>query len=98
VFTGPAQQGQPGEVRQLPVEDQQVEGFPAQLSQQVITALEAVQRPRLFAGFGHLLQGLLDPAQFGGFVVQYRNAHTRGFLVAGGSWASTIVVRRSSGK
>jgi hypothetical protein len=27
---------------------------------------------------------LLDPAQFGGFVVQYRNAHTRLFLDA---WA-----------
>jgi hypothetical protein len=26
---------------------------------------------------------LLDPAQFGGLVVQYRNAHTRFFLVAG---------------
>ncbi|CAI8716256.1 hypothetical protein EMIT0215P_110116 [Pseudomonas serboccidentalis] len=84
VFTGPAQQCEAAQVGQLPVEDQQVESVPAQLAQQVLTPFKAVQRPWLVAHGRHLLQGLLDPAQFGGFIVQYRNAHTRGFLVA---WA-----------
>ncbi|MNY15729.1 hypothetical protein D3C86_1489570 [compost metagenome] len=80
VFTAPTQHLQAGEIRELPIEDQQVECFPAQLSQQVFPALETVQRPGLLAGVRHLLQGLFDPAQFGGLIVQYRNTHTRWFL------------------
>ncbi|MNP11633.1 hypothetical protein D3C76_1038290 [compost metagenome] len=64
----------------MPVEYKQVVGIPAQLAQQVLSPLKAVQRPGILARFGHLVQGLLYPAQFSRFIVQYRDTHVRWFL------------------
>lgn len=75
MFAGPAQQGDASDIGQLPVEYQQVEGFPAQLAQQVFAALEAMQGPGLFGGAGDLSQCLFHPAQFRGFVIQYCDTH-----------------------
>ncbi|MNE98777.1 hypothetical protein D3C80_1973440 [compost metagenome] len=62
MLTGPAQQRQPTDVGQLPVEYQQVEGFTAKLTQQVLSSLETMQAPGIFPGFRHLSQCLFHPA------------------------------------
>jgi hypothetical protein len=78
VFACPAQYRDATDIRQLPVEYQQVKGFAAPLAQQVFTAFEAMQGPGLFRDTGDLSQCLFHPPQFSGFVIQYCDTHVEG--------------------